>query len=68
MKLIDADKLMEYCLNQKTKTIDCNDIARFPLVDGVSKATVKELMWSGRSLDTDADKEYVCGLIDELEG
>lgn len=34
-KLIYADALMEYCLNQKTKTIDCNDIARFPIVDAV---------------------------------
>lgn len=30
--LIDANALMEYCLNQKEKTIDCNDIARFPTV------------------------------------
>lgn len=30
MRLIDADALMEYCLNQKKKTVDCNDIARFP--------------------------------------
>lgn len=30
MRLIDADALMEYCLNQKSKTIDCNEIARFP--------------------------------------
>lgn len=28
-RLIDANNLMEYCLNQKSKTIDCNDIARF---------------------------------------
>ena len=31
-RLIDADVLMEYCHNQKTKTIDCNDIARFPTI------------------------------------
>lgn len=35
MRLIDADALVEYCLNQRTKTVDCNDIARFPLVDAV---------------------------------
>lgn len=29
-RLIDADALMEYCSNQKTKTISNNDIARFP--------------------------------------
>lgn len=31
-RLIDADALMEYCSNQKTKTISNNDIARFPTV------------------------------------
>lgn len=31
-RLIDADALMEYCSNQKTKTITNNDIARFPTV------------------------------------
>ncbi len=30
MRLIDAYALMEYCSNQKTKTISNNDIARFP--------------------------------------
>ena len=30
MRLIDADALMKYCSNQKTKTISNNDIARFP--------------------------------------
>jgi hypothetical protein len=34
MRLIDADVLMEYCNNQKDKTIDANDIARFPTVGG----------------------------------
>lgn len=33
-RLIDADALMEYCQNDKTKLIDCNDIARFPIVLG----------------------------------
>lgn len=42
-------------------------VTHFPVEDGVSKRKVKELIWSGVSIDTDADKEYVCGLIDELE-
>ena len=29
-RLINANALMEYCRNQKSKTVDCNDIARFP--------------------------------------
>lgn len=36
-RLIDADALMEYCSNQKTKTINNNDIARFPTADAVSR-------------------------------
>lgn len=31
-RLIDANKLMAYCQNQKSRTVDCNDIARFPIV------------------------------------
>lgn len=31
-RLIDADALIEYCSNQKSKTISNNDIARFPTV------------------------------------
>ena len=33
-KLIDANALMEYCNNLKDKTIDANDIARFPSAVG----------------------------------
>lgn len=31
-RLIDADALIEYCENQKSKTISNNDIARFPTI------------------------------------
>jgi hypothetical protein len=31
-RLIDAEKLIEYCQNQKSNTISCNDIARFPTI------------------------------------
>lgn len=34
MRLIDADALMDYCNNLKDKTIDANDIARFPTIGG----------------------------------
>lgn len=34
MRMIDADALMDYCNNQKDKTIDANDIARFPTAVG----------------------------------
>jgi len=35
MRLIDADELMNFCNNLRDKTIDANDIARFPTVDAV---------------------------------
>ena len=34
MRLIDADALMNYCNNLTSKTIDANDIARFPTAVG----------------------------------
>lgn len=34
MRLIDANALMNYCNNLKGKTIDANDIARFPTAFG----------------------------------
>ena len=33
MRLIDAEALCAYANNQKEKTIDANDIMRFPTVD-----------------------------------
>ena len=37
-RLIDADALMEYCQNDINKTVDCNDIARFPTIIEADKA------------------------------
>ena len=34
MRLIDADALIDYCNNLNDKTIDANDIARFPTAVG----------------------------------
>lgn len=31
-RLIDADVLIEFCQNDINKTVDCNDIARFPTI------------------------------------
>ena len=35
MRLIDADALMELARNHANRTVDCNDIARFPAIDAV---------------------------------
>ena len=32
----------------------------------ISRQAVKDIIFGGVSTDTDADKEYVCGLIDNL--
>ena len=40
--LIDADALMEYCQNHINKTVDCNDIARFPIIIEANKAESEE--------------------------
>ena len=33
MWLIDVNALMEFARNQKSRSVDCNDIARFPRID-----------------------------------
>ena len=37
-----------------------------PCEDCISRQAVKDIICSGVSIDTDADKEYVCELIDKL--
>lgn len=39
---VDVDKLMNYTRNLKDKTIDCNDIARFPRADVVEVVRCKD--------------------------
>jgi hypothetical protein len=41
-RLIDADALMEYCRNNINKTVDCNDIARFPTIIEADKESEEE--------------------------
>lgn len=35
VRLIDADALMELARNHVNRTVDCNDIARFPTIETV---------------------------------
>lgn len=39
MRLIDADALCAYANNQRDKSIDANDIMRFPTIDAVPLST-----------------------------
>jgi hypothetical protein len=41
-RLIDANALMKYTQNQILRSIDCNDIARFPTVDAVEVVRCKD--------------------------
>lgn len=41
-RLIDADAFMEYCQNNINKTVDCNDIARFPTIIEAEKESEEE--------------------------
>ena len=37
---IKLDAIMEYCQNQKDKTINCNDLARFPTADVIELSKI----------------------------
>ena len=68
MRPIDADALMEYCNNLKGKTIDANDIARFPTIGGWIKCTPDTMPKSGKHVFVTCEirslygskQQYVC--------
>ena len=37
---IKLDAIMEYCQNQKDKTISCNDLARFLIADVIERSKI----------------------------
>lgn len=46
-RYIEVNALMEYCSNQKSKTISNNDIARFPTADVVEVAKCRNYYGDG---------------------
>ena len=44
MRLIDADELCELANNSNTKSVDANDIMRFPKVDAIPIDMLKDLI------------------------
>ena len=63
--LIDRQALCEYCLNTKDRTIDANDIMRFPSAE--PERTAKVIMhkyWLGVSLNVVGEHtigyEWIC--------
>ena len=59
MRLIDADALMEYTQNQILKSIECNDIARFPTIEA---EPVKHGWWVEKQLDNFRKIELQCSM------
>ena len=66
-RLIDANNLMEYCLNQKDRTVDCNDIARFPTVltipDNLTNGDMIKAMFPNATIEimkSSIEKTMVC--------
>ena len=62
-RLIDANNLMEYCLNQKDKTVDCNDIARFSTVltipdNPTNGDMIKAMFPNEGDFETDFDADW----------
>ena len=47
---IKLDAIMEYCQNQKDKTISCNDLARFPTADVIERYEYEYLKKENREL------------------
>lgn len=66
MRLIDADALMVYCRNQKSKTIECNDIARFPTAYDADKVVEElnyiEMKWDKSCPPPNEYGEPMCNL------
>lgn len=54
-RLIDAFKLTDYANNTKDKTIDANDIMRFPSVDAVPVVRCKDCKYLYNDDDNDDD-------------
>lgn len=59
--LISRSALMEYCSNQKSKSIDNNDIARFPSAEAVQVVRCKDCIYKEVDED-DEGKYFYCGL------
>lgn len=57
MRMIDADALMELARNHVNKTVDCNDIARFPTIDAAPVVRCRDCK----------DYERDCGYCDYWE-
>ena len=69
MRLIDADMLMELARNHVNRTVDCNDIARFPIVDAVPVVHARWNRKDGKAVMFDIEWECnKCGCAISTSG
>ena len=67
MRLIDANALMNFCNNSRDKTIDANDIARFPSVDTEPVRHGRWLKGCCFVFGKPECVEWICSVCDEAE-
>lgn len=58
-RYIDAEKLCELARNHVNKSVDCNDIMRFPFAD---VQEVRHGHWIEKDLDNFRKVEYSCSI------
>ena len=66
MRLISPDRLMDFCRNQKSRSADCNDIARFPTVNAIPMSVIEDIKAEILSLKGDNfPNSYYVKIIDK---
>lgn len=61
-RYIDANRLIEFCLNNKSRTVDANDIARFPCTADVVER--KHGKWNWVSFNIECSE---CGAMPNFD-
>lgn len=67
-RYIEVYKLMEFANNQKDKTIDANDIARFPFADVVDKEQYNRLLENATILAEALNKYWAADATERKKG
>lgn len=62
---IKLDAIMEYCQNQKDKTINCNDLARFPTADVIERSKIDKAIEEMDSIDLNEYADNTYQLVNE---
>lgn len=65
---IKLGAIMEYCQNQRDKTISCNDLARFPTADVIEREKVNKAIDRIKGLSVHDNKIQVLKILQECIG